>query len=1339
MVDIPELVGASTEIAAVRWQLDRLLRHQSARMPPILLQGETGTGKGLLARAIHRAGPRRHGPFVDVNCAAIPETLLEAEMFGFERGAFTDARQAKPGLLEAAHRGTIFLDEVGLLPANLQAKLLKAIEEQSVRRLGSTRAHPIDVWVLSATSEDLPARTRAREFREDLYHRLALLTIQLPPLRDRAGDIELLAEHFLRRVAADYGQPPKQLDAAARVVLRAHRWPGNVRELANLIERAVLLSEGDVLTVDVLGLDAGGASPPPALSLDREVTDIERARVLAALEQAGWNVSHAAERLGISRNKLRYRIARYGLRRDGRPAPRRASPPAPRIPAAGPVEVAASPAPPRSGALRWESRRLVLLQARLASHGEARPSSEVGHLLETVVDKVRGFGGHVEELSAGGLLAVFGIDAVEDASTRAALAALAVLNAAQTARRAGGPTGPVTIALHVDHGLVGRLGTRVQLDAERKQQLRGRLDGLLAAGEPDTITLSTAAARVLERRFEVTPVSEPLTSSAYRLVGGGPAGLRRRVTRFVGRGAEVKFLRDRLEAAVTGRGQVVGISGEPGIGKSRLLAEFRRGLGDGEVTFLEGRCFSYLTAVPYAPVSQILRASLGLGDTDTGETIVDRARRTLAQVDMDAEDAPFLLLLLGVSEGTDPLAVLSPEAIKTRTFEILVELTLRGSRRRPLVLVAEDVHWIDTASEAFLALFVERMAGAPVLLVITYRPGYRPPGAERSYATQLALSPLSQEDSLSVVEGMAEQMPRPVASLILARAEGNPFFLEELTRAVTEQDGDPARGVPDTLQEVLLARVERLPDGARRVLRAASVFGREVPARLLAAMCEPDHALDAALRELLGLEFLFLRSAVEEPVYVFKHALTQEAVHDSIDPLERQTFHAAAGRALERLHGERLELVYDRLAYHHSNAGDTAKAIDYLRRFAARATRASAHVEAAAALEEALVHLARLPDGLARERLRLEVVLHRVHPLTLLGRFGEVLNGLLEEGERVERLGDSRVAGPYYFWLGRTHGVLGDQARAVEAARVALAHAEECGDAATGGKAYYVLAYADYWEGRARAGVAHGRQAVALLEGTDERFWLGLAHWVVAISHAHIGEFERGLVALQDAHAVAEETGDPQLRCTVAWSNGMMLAGLGDWQAGIAACRRAVEISPNPVNSALATGFLGACYLEEGDAHQAIPLLETSVEHLARFQIRQTQGFYLALLAEAYVLSGRLERASELATQALGVSQAAGYLYGVGWAQRALGRVALGRHSTREARVRFTDALHTFASVETLFEEGRTHVALADVATAEGDADGVTVHLTEALRAFQALQLARYVARVEARLRGPRS
>src|ERR1700687_322475 len=241
---IADLLGESPGIVAVREQITRLLqRHSGARqLPPILIQGETGTGKGLLARAIHRAGPRAKAPFVDVNCAAIPETLLEAEMFGFERGAFTDAKQAKAGLFQAANGGTIFLDEVGLLPEGLQAKLLKVIEERSLRRLGSTRSEPVDVWIITETNEDRPTPIPQLRFREDLYHRLAVLTVSLPPLRERGEDVLRLAEHFLERACVEYDLSPKTLRADARAALLAYRWPGNIRELSNVIERVALLS-----------------------------------------------------------------------------------------------------------------------------------------------------------------------------------------------------------------------------------------------------------------------------------------------------------------------------------------------------------------------------------------------------------------------------------------------------------------------------------------------------------------------------------------------------------------------------------------------------------------------------------------------------------------------------------------------------------------------------------------------------------------------------------------------------------------------------------------------------------------------------------------------------------------------------------------------------------------------------------------------------------------------------------------------------------------------------------------------------------------------------------------
>lgn len=311
MDELAQLLGESPAINIVREKLRQLLERQPAgrRLPAMLIQGETGTGKGLVARLVHRMGPRRGGPFVDINCPAIPETLLEAELFGFERGAFTDARRAKPGLFQAAHGGTLFLDEVGLLPGSVQAKLLTAIEERAVRRLGSTQIETVDACIISATNVDLQAALRERRFREDLYHRLAVITLDLPALRDRDRDVLLLAERFLARTCADYGLPPKRLDAQAQARLLAYAWPGNIRELANVIERAALFAESPVITgamLDPLQVD----KPLPAAVATRAdviaVTPEEamRQHLLTVLEESEGNISLAAARLGVGFQKV---------------------------------------------------------------------------------------------------------------------------------------------------------------------------------------------------------------------------------------------------------------------------------------------------------------------------------------------------------------------------------------------------------------------------------------------------------------------------------------------------------------------------------------------------------------------------------------------------------------------------------------------------------------------------------------------------------------------------------------------------------------------------------------------------------------------------------------------------------------------------------------------------------------------------------------------------------------------------------------------------------------------------------------------------------------------------
>jgi DNA-binding NtrC family response regulator len=265
---------------------------------------------------------------VGVNCAAIPETLLEGELFGYERGAFTDARQAKPGLFQAAHRGVLFLDEVGGLPVGLQAKLLTAIEERAVRRLGSVRVEAVDMWVVAATSEPLVALVREQRFRADLYHRLSAITFTLPPLRERGGDILRLADHFLAQACRQYGLPPKRLSPEARAALLGYPWPGNVRELANVMERVVILADEALVPAEALGLvappPAAGQAPvlqsSPALFRDL-LGEFERAQILAALEAVRWNTSRAAAALGLPRNTLRYRMEKHGLRPADPPRP----------------------------------------------------------------------------------------------------------------------------------------------------------------------------------------------------------------------------------------------------------------------------------------------------------------------------------------------------------------------------------------------------------------------------------------------------------------------------------------------------------------------------------------------------------------------------------------------------------------------------------------------------------------------------------------------------------------------------------------------------------------------------------------------------------------------------------------------------------------------------------------------------------------------------------------------------------------------------------------------------------------------------------------------------------
>ena len=324
---LSKMLGESPPMRALRAQVRQaaaLASPADGRAPIVLIRGETGTGKELVARALHYESPRATGPFIEINCAAIPATLLEAELFGYEKGAYTDAKTAKAGLFEAADGGTLLLDEIGHMDVTLQAKLLRVTEDMAVRRVGALRSKAVNVRIVAATNRDLEAAVAEGAFRADLYYRLNVLTIEVPPLRERDGDVILLARYFMERTVQRYGLPTKTLTPEAEVALLQYPWPGNVRELAHAVERAVLLHKEGPVDAEMLRLSVPRSEVPVVVEAGGRVRvdfsagnivldEVERELIRQALQVSGGNRTEAAQRLGMSRDTLRYRIEKYRL------------------------------------------------------------------------------------------------------------------------------------------------------------------------------------------------------------------------------------------------------------------------------------------------------------------------------------------------------------------------------------------------------------------------------------------------------------------------------------------------------------------------------------------------------------------------------------------------------------------------------------------------------------------------------------------------------------------------------------------------------------------------------------------------------------------------------------------------------------------------------------------------------------------------------------------------------------------------------------------------------------------------------------------------------------------
>jgi transcriptional regulator with AAA-type ATPase domain/tetratricopeptide (TPR) repeat protein len=1239
---LTELVGNSSGIVSLRRQVQQVLKAAGRRPPPVLISGETGTGKGLIAHLIHRAGPRAGGPFVDINCAAIPEHLLEAELFGYERGAFTDARRSKPGLFQLAHRGILFLDEIALLAEPLQAKLLKVLDDGAVRRLGAIAAEAVDVWIISATNADLAEAVRQHRFRADLYHRLAVLTIAMPPLRARGHDVVLLAEHFLARACADYGLPARSLAPDARASLLAYPWPGNVRELANTMERAALLAETSQVTAALLALKEESPPPQPASaggSLDHAMRD----HVQAVLDQTGGNISRAAAVLGVSRNTIRSHMQRFGLRGGGagrgpRPPATPAGSGAPEPverPAGRGEEVTAAPAP---GAVpfRWERRLITVLGVALAGPEGAEPF-QFALALEHLIGKLRSFGARIEEVAPDRIVAVFGFEPAEDAPRRAALAALAMLKALERLGSSSIHQLTGRFAIHVCRCLIAQSGDLGGMDAADRRAAWAVLEGLLERAEPRTILADARCARFLERRFELQPVAGARPAeAAYRVVGHGRSGFEVggvALSRFVGRQRELTLLRELLARAEAGRGQVVGIVGEPGVGKSRLLHEFRHSLEPGRVSYIEGSCLSHGSTIPYLPIIDIVRRSLGVLETDPADVIAGKVRTGLQALGMDpVASAPYLLHLLGSTEAAEAVVGHGPEAlkvIKARTMEVLRGMGTAGTRPRPIIFAVEDLQWVDHTSEEALASLAEGLATTPAMLIATYRPGYRPPWLGRSYASQIALHGLTPADSLEVVHSIvpAQELAPELAQVIVARAEGVPFFLEELTRAVA--DHPELRSdvmVPDTIQGVLEARLDRLPDAERQLLQVASVIGQDVPVSLLRAVARvPEADLRAALSHLQATEFIHLKRIAPAEQCTFRHALTHDVIYQSLLAPRRQALHGIVGRSIEDLYPDQPDEQAVALAHHYSRSDRPEQAIPYALRAGDRAARVYANAEATTFYDQALALTRAGTASPERQRAEIDACLKRAS-------VGTTREGQEADRENLERarglaqgLGDEPRLARVLYWLGRLAYVRGEFPMAIAHSEQSLAIADRLGDEDLAAPPVNLMGRSHYLMGdHARAGELLARsveQMRRLGNTTEEATAAGFA----GVALAALGDFDRALPYADRGLHLAETLGNPFVLAAAYNYRAVANCHRGAGTQAIADCeeaRRVAERAGDRFRIYLLQFYEGQAFLMIGEPGRARELLESSIVLAKQLGTTTLLAWGQGLLATALLALG---------------------------------------------------------------------------------------------------------------------
>jgi class 3 adenylate cyclase/tetratricopeptide (TPR) repeat protein len=999
--------------------------------------------------------------------------------------------------------------------------------------------------------------------------------------------------------------------------------------------------------------------------------------------------------------------------------------------------------------------------------------------IHLMMDAVHCFEGTVNQVLGDGIMALFGAPiAHEDHALRACYAALALQSAvrpyAEEVRRRHGMALLLRVGLNAGEVVVRAIGNDLHMDYSAVGQtthLAARLEQLAT---PGSILLTAATLRLVEGLVQVTPLGpvpvKGLTNpvEVFELVGA--SALRRRLqaaaarglTRFVGRQMEMAALQQALERAEVGHGQVVALVGEAGVGKSRLVYEFIHAHQAQGWRVLESASVSYGKATPYFPVLELLRHYAHVEEHDDPRTI--RAKLTGQVLTLDEslqETIPALLALLDALPADSPFLTLDPPQRRQRTLEALKRVLLRESQAQPLLLVFEDLHWIDSETQALLDRLVEGLPTARLLLLVNYRPEYQHSWGSKTYYTQLRLDPLPPASADEVLQALLGDDPSlaPLKSLLIARTEGNPFFLEESVQTLVEAgvlvgtpvayrlvQALPTIQVPATVQAVLAARIDRLPPDEKRLLQTAAVIGTEVALPLLQAIAElPEDALHRGLAHLQAAEFLYETQLFPEHAYTFKHALTHEVAYGSLLQERRRVLHARIVEALEALAPDRVAEQVERLAHHALRGEVWDKAVVYLRQAGEKALARSAYREAAEYFEQAIRVLGHLPEhnNTREQAIDLRLALRTaLRPLVDLGRILEVLR---EAEALAVALDDPRRLGRVSIFLSIHFNFMGAYDQAIAAGQRALTLATASGDGVMHALANQYLGVIYHSQGDYRRAIDCCRQTMTYFDGVQhyERFGATLppvnARAWLAACQAELGTFPEGSTLGDEGLRIAEAIHHPVSLLVALWGNSLLALRQGNLSSALPFLERAVGICQD---ADLRSYFprmaapLGAAYTLAGRGADAVALLTQALEQTTGTELFNDERLCRLSLGGAQLLAGDLEKAHALAEGVLTLTRKHQEHGHQAYALRLLGEIAAQREppKSEQAEAHYRQALALAEELCMRPLQAHCHLGLGTLYAKIDQREPARTELSAAIDLYRAMDMTFWLPQAEAAL-----